>query len=492
MGELPKGIYPSFTTTFNNQESYNRTRLIDLMRLELINYFGLKFDTNFINGIIRIAFNELNWIYERYSDKNKAFQNDVNYIVKYMKGVLDNNFNGLDFETIHRFVRKYKKENPVSTYNSAMKSDYDIVRINSVQDALNFGKYTNWCITQPSTAESNYKEYTKEGQQFYFCLKHGFENVPKKIGTNCPLDEYGLSMISVRVDTTGEPTLITTRWNHDNDGENNVNLNNKQQLEEIIKLPFDETFKPRINCDSWEKYQNYLDDGFKPQDICENIEKYPDGFIIISCMNKMNIVYNNDTILSKWCDTIKRMNKNIFVLDNSILYNVQTQDYQIVNKIDFVYQLNLWKVKIKDKWNFMDKSAKLLLKDYNLSKENNFNQNEVIYDEPQEHFDINNVFSKANKQKGEDIKLMNAQHILAKISGFDNWGDFLHSSEAQKEIGALKMNCYKIGIDPHIIEAADMIVSHELFADFVDDNGDVNYSDEQELEMWKHVLKELL
>ena len=141
---------------------------------------------------------------------------------------------------------------------------------------------------------------------------------------------------------------------------------------------------------------------------------------------------------------------------------------------------------------YYKQQAKLLLKDYNLSKEHNFNQNEVIYDEPQEHFDINNVFSKANKQKGEDIKLMNAQHILAKISGFDNWGDFLHSSEAQKEIGALKMNCYKIGIDPHIIEAADMIVSHELFADFVNDNGDVNYSDEQELEMWKHVLKELL
>ena len=141
---------------------------------------------------------------------------------------------------------------------------------------------------------------------------------------------------------------------------------------------------------------------------------------------------------------------------------------------------------------YYKQQAKLLLKDYNLFKENNFHQNENVFDEPQEHFDINNVFLKANKQKDEPISLMNAQHIVAKISDFKDWGDLLHSSEPQREIGALKLNCYKIGMDPEIINAAKMLVSQELFAEFVDDEGEVNCTDEEELEMWNYVMKRLL
>lgn len=141
---------------------------------------------------------------------------------------------------------------------------------------------------------------------------------------------------------------------------------------------------------------------------------------------------------------------------------------------------------------YYKQQAKLLLKDYNLFKENNFNQNEAMFDEPQEHFDVHNVFSKVNRRTDEDITLMNAQHIIAKISDFKDWNDVLHSSEAQREIGAFKLNAYKIGMDPNIIDAANTLVSSELFAEYVDDEGDVNYTDEEELEMWKYVLKRLL
>lgn len=141
---------------------------------------------------------------------------------------------------------------------------------------------------------------------------------------------------------------------------------------------------------------------------------------------------------------------------------------------------------------YYKQQAKLLLKDYNLFKENNFNQNEAMFDEPQEHFDVHNVFSKVNRRTDEDITLMNAQHIIAKISDFKDWNDVLHSSEAQREIGAFKLNAYKIGMDPNIIDAANTLVYSELFAEYVDDEGDVNYTDEEELEMWKYVLKRLL
>ena len=115
-----------------------------------------------------------------------------------------------------------------------------------------------------------------------------------------------------------------------------------------------------------------------------------------------------------------------------------------------------------------------------------------MFSEPQEHFDIHNVFSKANKRTDEDITLINAQHIIAKISDFKDWNDVLHSSEAQREIGAFKLNAYKIGMDPNMIDAAKTLVSSELFAEYIDDEGDVNYTDEEELEIWKYVLKEVL
>ena len=141
---------------------------------------------------------------------------------------------------------------------------------------------------------------------------------------------------------------------------------------------------------------------------------------------------------------------------------------------------------------YFKKQAKLLLKDYNLMKENGFDQNKVTFDEPQEHFNITNVFTKANKAKGDNLTLMNAQHILAKICDFNDWKDFLGSSKAKQEIGALKLNCYKIGMDPDIIASAEMLVEHELFADFVDDDGNINCTDNDRLDMWEHVMKRLL
>ncbi len=41
---------------------------------------------------------------------------------------------------------------------------------------------------------------------------------------------------------------------------------------------------------------------------------------------------------------------------------------------------------------------------------------------------------------------MNAQHILAKICDFKNWDDFYIHQKQNKKIGALKLNCYKVGV----------------------------------------------
>ena len=136
--------------------------------------------------------------------------------------------------------------------------------------------------------------------------------------------------------------------------------------------------------------------------------------------------------------------------------------------------------------------AKLLLKDYNSSKEYNFDQKSVFYEEPQEHFDIKNVFLKAHKTIGVSLSLMNAQHLIAKISDFNEWADLLHTTDAQREIGALKINAYKIGMDPSIVEEARQLVMYELIAAYGDKSSSFDYTDEEELRTWRSVLVRLL
>lgn len=160
--------------------------------------------------------------------------------------------------------------------------------------------------------------------------------------------------------------------------------------------------------------------------------------------------------------------------------------------INDLLSVNIQKKSNQTTVDYFRQQAKLLLKDYNLMRENDFDQNKVIFDEPQEHFDIANVLAKTDKQKGDNFTLMNTQHILAKICDFKSWKDFLDSPKAKQEIGALKLNCYKIGMDPKIIDAAKMLVDSELFVEFVNDDGHVNYTDDDELNMWEYVMERLL
>ena len=118
--------------------------------------------------------------------------------------------------------------------------NYKIVPINSFEEASKYSGYTSWCVTHGKGA---FDSYTAGGEaQFYFCLKNGFENIKPIKGNNCPLDEYGLSMLAVCVDGEGDLKTCTCRWNHDNRG--NDSILNEKQISEIVGVNFYEVFKP--------------------------------------------------------------------------------------------------------------------------------------------------------------------------------------------------------------------------------------------------------
>ena len=135
-----------------------------------------------------------------------------------------------------------KDKDEVNSLGELKNNGYDIVKIESFEQASQYSNYTSWCVTHD---DYMYDSYTDEGlNTFYFCLKKGFKKVPKVKGEGCPLDEYGLSMIAVSVDESGMLNTCTCRWNHDNGG--NDNIMNTKQISSVIGANFYDTFKGSV------------------------------------------------------------------------------------------------------------------------------------------------------------------------------------------------------------------------------------------------------
>ena len=170
------------------------------------------------------------------------------------------------------------ERNQLSNQSYMRNPDYEIVKINSFSEAEEYGDYTNWCVTQ---YESNYDTYTYGGfGVFYFCLKKGFENVERIEGENCPLDEYGLSMIAVSINQDGSCNTITCRWNHENGG--NDNIMSVKELSELLGGNFYELFPPRTKEELQAKKEE-LNAELKVQlqfDEAERIEKLSNNYNI--------------------------------------------------------------------------------------------------------------------------------------------------------------------------------------------------------------------
>lgn len=178
---------------------------------------------------------------------------------------------------------------------------YNIVPINSFEEASRYSEYTTWCVTHQ---EEMFDSYTGNGvNQFYFCLRDGYQNVEKVKGENCPLDDYGLSMVAVSVDENGALHTCTCRWNHDNGG--NDSIMDTKQISMLIGRNFYEVFKPNHK---WEEMlataKQRLADGFPPFIVFEGNNYGPyDGFTLVKLGNKYNFINkNNEFLTEQWFD----------------------------------------------------------------------------------------------------------------------------------------------------------------------------------------------
>ena len=314
----------------------------------------------------------------------------LNSILKYinndesLNSSFDRNLNGLTFEklseqTTEGMEQAYKSERErfSSTDFGERNTSYSIVKINTFKEASEYGMYTSWCVTHSKEA---FDSYTSNGIcVFYFCLKDGFESIPEKIGENCPLDEYGLSMLAVCVNENGECNSITCRWNDNNGG--NGNIMSTEELSRLLGVNFYEVFKPStLFKEKLEKALSLAKKGdFSGFD--DYIGDFENGISIVVLNDKGNLIDTNGNLLSKqWFDWIGDFENGIAIVELNDKWNLIDVNGKLISRqwFDGIHDFDengLAKVELNNKLNFIDVNGNFLSKqwfDYISSFKNSF------------------------------------------------------------------------------------------------------------------------
>ena len=284
----------------------------------------------------------------------------------------DRNLNGMPAQDlIDRFapvrmqdMEKDKAELGRTQYTA--KNEYKVVRIDSFEQARQYGKYNDWCLAQPD-GENMYDSYTSEGiNQLYIILRDGFENEPRVSGPDTPYDSYGLSMMTVIVDPYGQMTQSTTRWNHAN-GSNDSAFTPKS-MSEVIGRNFYEVFRPNTKFkDGLENALNRLRNGEDPSVVFKWVGDENEGMLPVEFMGKMNyLTKDNRILMNQWVDEARKFREGfgcVYVIGKN--YNFVNAKGQIISKtwFDEAYDFHngFTHVKVNGKgWNFINTKGEYL------------------------------------------------------------------------------------------------------------------------------------
>ena len=283
----------------------------------------------------------------------------------------DRNLNGLSADEL---ISKFKKvrENNIEREKreiSKMKfdvSDYEIVKIDSFSDAKKYYKYTNpssrWCLTH---MEDQYNSYTCDGiNQIYFCLKNGFEDIKPIVGENAPLDDYGLSMLSIIVNENGELAYCTCRWNHANGG--NDSVMDAVEISKVVNVDFYEVFKPNTKWkDMLDNVKSRLANGESLENVFDSVSYFEDGCAIVELNKKYNLINKNGEFLAdKWFDYIDDFEDGCARVELNKRYNLinKNGEYLLDKWFDYidVFYDGYARVNLNGKRNFINIDGEIL------------------------------------------------------------------------------------------------------------------------------------
>ena len=358
----------------------------------------------------------------------------LNSILKYinndesLNSSFDRNLNGLTFEKLSEQMRegmeqayKSERERFSSTDFGERNTSYNIVKINSFEEASEYGKYTSWCVAHDDEAFNN---HTNNGICiFYFCLKDGFENVKEKIGENCPLDEYGLSMIAVCVDENGECKTITCRWNHNNGG--NDNVMSTEELSRLLGVNFYEVFKPST------LFKDRLDKAlslFKNGDFSgfDYISGFVNGIAKVKLNRKCNFIRTDGKFLfEQWFDLLSNFDKNGLAgvrLNNKWNFIDVNGNFISEHWFDEIDDFNngFAKVRLNNKWNFINIYGKLVSQQW-FDNIHDFDENGIAIVELNNKYNFIDVNGKLVSQQWFDYVCKFDENSIAIVKLNDKW-----------------------------------------------------------------------
>ena len=343
----------------------------------------------------------------------------------------DRNLNGLSAqELIDRFAQTRQdnleqEKNEINSMQFGGQSRYQIVPINSFEEAKQYYQYTNpnsrWCLTH---MEDMFDSYTSDGiDQIYFCLREGFQDVQCKVGEGCPLDEYGLSMLSIIVNENGELAYCTTRWNHENGG--NDSAMTAKEISNVVGVNFYQVFKPNnkwneLLQDVMERIRN----GEDPYDIFDYVEDFVEGFAQVDIKGRCNFLNEDGELINpnQWFDNSSNFHEGFAQVElNGKGWNFLNEDGELINPNQWFNSVN----------SFSEGFARVYLK----GKGYNFiNQNgEIVF--PNQWFDDGYNFSEGFAQ----VKLNgNSYYINSKVELYDMDRKFIRN--LRESISERKMN----------------------------------------------------
>ena len=193
-------------------------------------------------------------------------------------------FNGLSFDELENKYGRYVEELKRKEREEAKKSlgglkkneDYDIVKIESFDDAERFRPYVSWCVTLD---ESLFDDYTTNGEKtFYFAVRKDFKDVAKDDPS------YATSMLAILTYPDGSMDSsngCTSRLN------NGGKFMDPKQVQDLLGVDFYKTFsdekkaielqylKDHVNEEN-EEVEKILSqvDEIREDTIPKNIRKY--------------------------------------------------------------------------------------------------------------------------------------------------------------------------------------------------------------------------
>ncbi len=398
-------------TDYNEQMKYIGSLKHDIPNLRLDK-------GKFMVGALRMYFNgELS----NY-DNIESFSKVLNCISKLgHTGEYNFDLNGLSLSELYD---KYEEEIRTDAENDRERSSqlqrgngngYRIIPINTFEEAEQYGKYTSWCITY---REDQFNSYTDGGKRFYFCLKDGFESVESN-DDGAPLNEYGLSMLAVLVDSDGNLCQITTRYNHEYGGENNRGLRTVEQLENVLDVNFYDIFKPytreelhEMGIVTFDEVQELLDSGKKPSEVFDYFGDFHEGLFRVKLNGKYNYIDENNKLLSnQWFDYCFNFSEGFASVQLGEKWNYIKTNGELLSPNQWLdwcgsFSEGFCKVRLGEKCNYIDTNCEII--------------------SPNQWFDYCGDFSEgfAIVKVGDKFNYINTNGAILSDQWFDYCGDF--------------------------------------------------------------------